>query len=198
MDTPRRQSAAAAGSASSLSNERQLSVLSADWEEPCWPEFLFTLKEPEYSLDLSTKSGGLWPKRHRYYSVGLAPNCKLAFVLGKHGVHIYFLSEPPNLCAELRAQLSVERLNPFDGEVTDAVLSNRYLVALDRYKFDTFELDADGRLLDKKHFSTTLENQSNKSNWVPKCLAIFDDGNCAWVAVGFLVTKGLESGGDIK
>ena len=197
MDTPRRQSATASASESSLSNERRPSVLSADWEEPRWPEFLFTVKEPEYSLDLSTKSGGLWPKRHRYYSVGLSPNCKLAFVLGKHGLQIYFLREPPNLCSEPRAKLSVELLKPFEGEVADAVLSNRYLVTLDRYKFDTFELGADGRLLDK-HFSTALENQTNKSDWVPTCLAIFDDGSCAWVAVGFRVKKGLESGGDIK
>jgi WD40 repeat protein len=119
-------------------------------------------------------------------------------VLEEHDVHIYSLSEPPTLCAELRAELNVELLKPSKGEVVDAVLSDRYFATVDRYKLDTFELDADGRLLDK-HFSTALENQANGSNWVPTCLTIFDDGgSCTWVAVGFRVKKGLGNGGDIK
>jgi WD40 repeat protein len=130
--------------------------------------------------------------------VGLSPNCKLAFVLGEHGVHIYFLREPPNLCAELRTELSVESLQPSNGDVVDAVLSNRYFATVDRYKLDMFELDAGGRLLNK-HFSTVLENQAKGSNWVPTCLTIFDDDlGRTWVAVGFRVKKGLVNGGDIK
>src|SRR5215469_11447388 len=123
MDSPRRQSAAASASGSSLSNERRPSVHSTDWEELRWPEFLFTVKEAEYFLNLevppSTKSRRLRRKpfsRHcRYHLVGLSPNCKLAFVLEEHGVHIYSLSEPPNLCAELRAELNVELLKPSKG-----------------------------------------------------------------------------------
>jgi WD40 repeat protein len=130
--------------------------------------------------------------------VGLSPNCKLAFVLEEHGAHIYFLKEPPNLRAELRAELSVELLQPSKGEVLDAVLSNRYFATVDRYKLDTFQLDAGGCLRDR-HFSTALENQANGSSWVPTCLTIFDDvGDRTWVAVGFRVKKGLGNGGDIK
>jgi len=103
------------------------------------------------------------------------------------------LSEPPNLRAELRAEL----LDCFEGEVEDAVLSNRYLVTLDRYRLDTFELGTEGRRLDN-HFSTFLESQVNRSDWIPTCLTIFDNGSLAWVAVGFRVKKAFESGGDIK
>lgn len=207
MDSPRSQSAATSASGSSLSNERRPSVRSTDWEEPCWPSFLFTFKEAEYFLNIevppSTKSHRLRRKlfsRHcRYHLVGLSPNCKLAFVLEEHGVHIYSLNEPPDLRAELQAELNVELLNPFKGEVVDAVLSDRYFATVDRYKLDTFELGADGRLQLDKHFSTALENQANGSNWVPTCLTIFDNGgSCTWVAVGFLVKKGLGCGGDIK
>src|SRR5205814_2909068 len=88
---------------------------------------------------------------------------------------------------------------PSKGEVVDAVLSDRYFAAVDRYKLDTFELDANGRLLLDKHFSTALENEANGSDWVPTCLTIFDDDeSCTWVAVGFRVKKGLGNGGDIK
>jgi WD40 repeat protein len=205
MDTLRRQSAATSASGSSVSNEGQPSGHSTDWDEPCWPEFLFTIKEAECSLNLevspSTRSRRLWPRpftRHCYHLVGLSPNCKLAFVLEEHGVHIYFLREPPNLYAELRAELSIESLQPSKGEVVDAVLSNRYFATVDRYKLDTFELDANGCLLNN-HFSIVLENQANGSNWVPTCLTIFDDNrNRTWVAVGFRVKKHLGNGGDVK
>lgn len=211
MDTTRRQSAAASTSGSNLtpwgSSEHRTSVPAVDWEEPCWPEFLLTDKGPEYSLNLGTNSGRSLESlrqlffRDCYYSFGLSPNCQLAFVLGKRALRIYFLSEPPNPRAELRAELR----DCFEGEVEDAVLSNRYLVTLERYRLDTFELGADGRRLNK-HFSTVLENQMNRRGWIPKCLAIFDNGRCAWVAVGFLVDRNFcsgvnrdfRSGGDIK
>ena len=156
------------------------------------PEFPYTDKGSEDSLKVGTKSGRPWrrllPHDH-YYSVGLSSNCQLAFVLGERILSIYFLNGPPNLRAEPR--------DCFEGEFEDAVLSNRYLVTLGRYKLDTFELSADGHRLNK-HLSTVLENQVNRRDWIPKCLAIFDNGRCAWIAVGFRVNNGFGNGGDIK
>jgi hypothetical protein len=151
------------------------------------PEFLVREEGSEDSLKLGTKSPWFWKKD--YDSFGLSPNCKLAFVLRKRNLDIYFLNAPPNLRAEPR--------DSFKGKFEHAVLSNRYLVAFERYELRAFELSArDHRLVNKK--STPLESQSKKSRWIPKCLAIFDDGRCAWIAVGFRVKKGPSSGGDIK
>jgi WD40 repeat protein len=206
MDNSRRQSGATSASGLSSSNDRQLSVRPVDWEEPRWPEFPFTFKEPEYSKELkippSTRPRRLSLRRNSrrcFDSVGFSPNCKLAFVLGESGAFVYLLGEPPDLRPEICAELNKELLQPSKGEVIDAVLSNRYFATVDRYKLDMFGLDEDGHLLDVQ-FSTSLENQVNGSNWVPTCLAIFDDGGrcCAWVAVGFRVKKDGPYGGDIK
>ncbi len=197
MDTTHRQFDAPPTSASSLtpwnSNEHQSSVNSVDWKEPCMPEFLLTdKKEDEISLKLPvTKSGHQWRQlfSQDYYSVGLSPNCRLAFVLGKRFLRIYHLSGPPDLRAEPR--------DPLEGDFEDAVLSNRYLVAVQRYTLNTFELSADGHRLNKPH-STPLENQNNRRDWIPKCLAISDNGESAWIAVGFRVKNAFGSCGEIK
>jgi len=203
----RRQSAAASASGSSLSNEPPLSLHSNNWDELTWPEFLFTVPEREYDVNLepppTTRPRSRLPWRrqsspHRYLSTGLAPNCKLAFVLEKHGAHIYFLKGPPDVSCEHRVELSHDLLQPSYGVVVDAVLSNRYFATVDRYRLDTFQLDPNGYLLNK-HFSIDLESPANASKWVPTCLTIFDNGgSCTWVAVGFYVKKDDGHGGDIK
>jgi hypothetical protein len=96
---------------------------------------------------------------------------------------IYYLSG----LSELRA----DRRYSFEGKFEDAVLSNRFLVVLERFKFDTYKLSAEGYPL-PRYASTHLGN-----HWVPKCLAIFDNESSVTIAVGGYV-KNARLDGDIK
>jgi len=210
MDSSRRQSAADSVSGSSLSNDRRPIVPLSDWQEPYWPEFLFTDQHRDDSQNLEPSqiiepAQTNWarrllpgpPPRRRYRLFGFSPNCRRAFLLQKRSVDIYALGEPPQVRAEHRERLSIEEHDSPEGQVLDAVLSNRYFATVDRYKLDTFQLRADGSL--GRHCHKALENQAKGSNWVPQCLTIFDeDEDKTWVAVGFLVKKGGRPGGDIK
>ena len=109
-----------------------------EWKEDKITRFPFTVEAPESHFKLGRKSvrqrrflNWLHPRKE-YYSVGLSPNCKLAFLLGEAALEIHFLDRNQVSSAEPR--------DSFEGEFEDAVLSNRFLVTLKRYELDVFEL----------------------------------------------------------
>ena len=158
------------------------------------PQCRLTTTDREHSLNLGAKSDNLWRRffRRNYHdSVGLSPNYQVAFTLKNQTLAIYHLSAPPDLRGE--------RCGSRNGVFIDTVLSNRYLVTLERNQLELFDIACSAHEHGlNKVVSKKLENQANE-NYIPKCLDIFDNGIHAWIAVGFRVrTTGYNSRGDIK
>lgn len=170
------------------SSDRQSSVSAGEWEEPYLSALHLTQAGSEYSFMIGIESDRprhrRLPRRRRreYDSVGLSPDCKLAFAWEGNTITIYSLPEPPGVTARSGAS--------FEGEFKDAALSGRYLITLKRFGLDAHRLSADGRRLTHP-LSTSWKS---RRNWIPNCVAIFDNGNRAKIAVGGRVDDGLGSG----
>ena len=152
---------------------------------------LAELERPLKSSKMPRFIKGLTP-RMECISAGLSPNCKAAFLLHRSRLMLY---DVRSLTNRVVVGHGAEIPSPH-GHMKEAILSDTFIAFI----FDSslhvheYAFPLRTRKVGKEH----VFEQEAGHQWDPSCIAIHEDSDRAWVAVGGGIDSGEDIYGDIK
>jgi hypothetical protein len=179
LPLPKRNNSGSSFQASSVLCDRDtLAMMSPeDWiEGPFGP---FAISNEAQVFSIQPGKGPRSNKTH-YKSAGFSPKCTFAFLLSKNSICVYFFHSLREVCP-----VPVNDRIPKDLEYKEAVLSERLLAIITERDIRVFELmpqNAGYCQVGIERFEA--DSAARTYFWDPKCLALHEANDRAWISVG--------------